>query len=84
MAESRTFKVTADVRVWKTVQYLVTAESFDEAAQNVRDGYWDDVYDDWENDSDIDSIDEVTCYDCDDDEDDCECANSDVFEELGL
>jgi hypothetical protein len=87
MAETRTFKVSADVKVWKTVYYIVTAESFEEAAENVHNGYYDDIWDEDENDYEIESVDRVECYECDQDEDDCECesANSDsVFAELGL
>lgn len=84
MAETRTFKVDADVRVYKTVTYLVTAESFEDAKHQVESGYWDDVYDEYEDDSEVDSVNYVECYECDCDEDDCECESSDVFEELGL
>lgn len=86
MADSRRFKVTASLRVWKTVEYLVEAESFDAASDSVCNGYWDDIYDESEDDSDIDEITGVECYECDETEGDCECAKngSDVFAELGL
>lgn len=87
MAETRTFKVSADVRVWKTVSYLVTAESFEDAKDTVYNGDYDDVYDEYEDDYTIDSINDVECYECDQDEDDCECESESadsVFAELGL
>jgi hypothetical protein len=86
LSETRRFKVTATVRVWKTVEYLVDADSFDEARDNICNGYWDDIYDESEDDSDVDSIDYIECWECDSDEDDCECEHSsnDVLAELGL
>lgn len=84
MAETRTFKVTADVSVTKTVEYIVTAASFEDASEQVQEGYWDDVYDEYEDGSSVDCVNYVECHECDQDEDDCECASDSVFAELGL
>lgn len=86
MAEERTFKVSADVRctVYKTVQYLVTAESFEDAQSMVERGMWDDIYDEWDDDEDVDSVsvNDVECYDCDQYEGDCECDRANVDEQF--
>lgn len=82
MAEERTFKVSADVRVYKTVQYLVTAESFDDARHMVECGMWDDIYDDYEDDEEVDYVNDVECYECDQDEDHCQCDRAEVDEQF--
>ena len=87
MADKRPFRVTRNETVYKTVVYEVRAKSFEEAQELVESGYGD-WEDEDEYDRDCEDVTDVECMDCwatEEDNCDCEKADSNAFmEELGL
>ena len=89
MSKTRTFHVTQLYTEYYTVTWEVEAESFDDAVDQVNDGYAEE-YDRDFNDSEYDSIEDVTCRECDEEEYRCECEqeaaaqSEQFFAEIGL
>lgn len=84
--EDRRFFVKQDAYKRITVTWEVYAESFDEAENKVYEGFGD-IYDEDEWDTDYESIEEVTCAECDETESYCECekeAANEFLAEIGL
>ena len=66
MSRTRMFHVTQNYTEYYTVTWEVEAESFDDAVEQVENGYAEE-YDRDFNDSEYDSIEDVTCRECDED-----------------
>jgi len=82
---SRRFEVRQEETCYKTVFWRVEADSFEEAEQLIRDGYGE-FWDSEEYDSDYGEITDVTCRECGDSGDRCECERVDheFMAEIGL
>lgn len=80
---SRTFYAERNCTV-EMIEYVeVEADSFEDALAKLESGYGT-VTDRTEYDGDYNCVEELLCYDCDRDEDDCECESSDLLASMGL